>query len=66
MKSKPKYKEIETNWERLHEYYLSFRCPYCLDFLDDMKFDINEGDKINKLVRCPKCEKKFRLKAKGV
>ena len=38
------YREVETNWELLHEYYLSFRCPYCTKFLDDMQFDgIEEG-----------------------
>jgi hypothetical protein len=63
---KPKYKEIKTRWEVLLEYYLSFRCPYCKKFLDDMQFDINEGDKINKLIKCPECEKKFRLKVDEV
>jgi len=63
---KTNYREVETKWESLHEYYLSFRCPYCTSFLDDMQFDIGEeGNKVNRLLKCPNCERKFRLKVEG-
>jgi uncharacterized C2H2 Zn-finger protein len=64
---KSKYKEVKAEWEEQREYYLYFKCPYCKSSLADYNFDsIYEGEKINRLFKCPECEKKFKLKVDEV
>jgi transcription elongation factor Elf1 len=58
-----KHKIVKSRWE-VSALTFSFNCPFCSKYIEqyDFKYIFNDGEEINKIVSCPKCKEKFRLK----
>lgn len=57
-------KTVKETWEEYTEYTLVVQCPYCKETIDWYDFDsvIDEGQKVDVLVKCIYCYKEFKLK----
>lgn len=57
-------KVVETKWIVEHEFMFHTKCPYCKRYLSSFNFsNIDEdGQKVNKVVKCPYCNSKFKVK----
>jgi len=76
MKTKKEYPVVTAEWIDVTdpEYDLELKCPnkrcgYHFQYHDMLMKDVlnvYQGTRVNRLVSCPSCERKFKLKVKAL